>query len=198
MKTLVIGATGVIGRAVSAALEEAGHEVVRASRRGGVRVDIADPDSVAALLASLPGLGAVVCCAASGNLTRLTEGTDAEYLTGLEGKLLGQVRLVRQAIGHLGTGGSITLTGGVFEEPTPGGSFGALVNAGLEAFAAAAAVDLPDGPRVNVVSPGWVSETLEAMGRDGAAGTPARDVARAYLAAVTGTYTGRVLRPTRA
>ena len=47
--------------------------------------------------------------------------------------------------------------------------------------------------RVNVVSPPWVSETLVAMGRDGAAGMPAAQVARAYVESVEGSRTGEVL-----
>ncbi|MFI6799192.1 hypothetical protein [Streptosporangium canum] len=88
-----------------------------------------------------------------------------------------------------------TLTSGVFEEPTPGGAFGALVNAGLEAFVQAAAIEMPRGLRVNSVSPGWVTETLRKMGSDGAGGTPAKDVARAYVEIVEGTAQGRTVTP---
>jgi nucleoside-diphosphate-sugar epimerase len=45
MKVIVIGATGPIGRAVADALATE-HEVVRASRQGGVKVDIEDPRSI--------------------------------------------------------------------------------------------------------------------------------------------------------
>ncbi|TDC76198.1 short chain dehydrogenase [Streptomyces hainanensis] len=199
MRTLVIGATGTIGRAVADELAAAGHEVVRASRGAppGARVDLADPDSVAALLAGVGRLDAVVCCAASGALVRLDEhpGDDAAFLAGLDGKLLGQVRLARQVLPRLAADGSLTLTSGTFAEPTLGASFGALINAGIEAFAAAVAVELPRGPRINVVSPGWVTETLVSLGMDPSAGTPVRDVARAYVAAVTGRDQGRTFRP---
>ncbi|MDT0342180.1 short chain dehydrogenase [Streptomyces litchfieldiae] len=200
MRILVIGATGTIGRAVTAAFGEAGHEVVRASRGAAepeLRVDMADPASVAALLAAVGEVDAVVCCAASGALVRITEGADAEFLTGLDGKLLGQVLLVRQALRWVRDGGSVTLTSGVFDEPLPGASFGALVNAGLEAFVAAVAGEMPRGIRVNAVGPGWVAETLALLGRDPAAGTPVAGVAGAYVAAVSGTARGRTFRPGR-
>lgn len=175
MDILVIGASGTIGRAVTAALTARGHTVRAASRSTGT--DVADP-------ASLPPLDvdAVVCCAASGGLTRIDDGTDEEFLRGLHDKLLGQVLLTRRAVRHLRDGGSITLTAGRFTEPTPGSAFGALTNTGLSAFAAAVAPELPRGLRVNVVSPGWVSETLQAMGRTG--GTPAAEVAARYVQAV--------------
>ena len=70
-----------------------------------------------------------------------------------------------------------------------------LVNAGLEGFARSAALDLPRGQRINVVSPPWLSETLRARGQDPSAGLPAADVARAYVASVEGKQTGTVLDP---
>jgi uncharacterized protein YbjT (DUF2867 family) len=46
MRIVVIGATGTIGRAVAEALAKRGHEVVRASRKSAVRVDIEDAATV--------------------------------------------------------------------------------------------------------------------------------------------------------
>lgn len=191
MRIVVIGATGTIGRAVAAALEQR-HEVVRASRSGSPAVDLEDPASVAALLAAAGPVDAVVCCAASARMAPI-DAPDEAFLQGLRGKLLGQVALLRLALPHLRDGGSVTLTAGTFDPPMAGAAFGALVNAGLEAFIRAAALELPRGLRVNAVSPGWVRETLRAMGRDG--GTPVADVARAYVAAVEGPAQGQVIRP---
>jgi NAD(P)-dependent dehydrogenase (short-subunit alcohol dehydrogenase family) len=182
MKIIVIGATGTLGSAVARQLEHRGHEVVRAARRGPVRVDLTDMASVDALFASVGDVDAVICCAASGRLTPLDSPSDEEFTTGLQGKLLGQVHLVRHALPHLRDGGVIVLTSGVFEQPTPGGAFGALVNAGLDAFVRAAAIELPRGLRLAAVSPGWVAETLTGMGLDPSDGTPAAEVARAYVA----------------
>ncbi|KKD02683.1 short chain dehydrogenase [Streptomyces sp. WM6386] len=194
MKTLVIGATGTIGRAVAERLETE-HEVIRASRNSSTRVDLEVPASIDALFATVGTVDAVICCAASGRLTPLTSPSDDEFTLGLTGKLMGQVLLLRRALNHVRDGGSITLTSGVFHEPTPGGSFGALVNAGLEAFVQAASIEMPRGLRVNVVSPGWVKETLEKLGMDNRPGTPSSDVAYAYIQAVRGDMQGQILRP---
>jgi NAD(P)-dependent dehydrogenase (short-subunit alcohol dehydrogenase family) len=194
MKVLVVGATGTIGRAVVAALG-ASHQVVGASRGGPVPVDLDQPTSVEALLAATDGLDAVVCCAASGPLVSLESATAEELAEGMRGKLLGQVALVQAAVRHLRDGGSITLTGGTFAEPLAGGSLGALINSGLEGFVGNAAAELPRRLRINVVSPGWISETLRSMGEDGAGGTPVAEVAQAFVAAVEGTAQGRTFRP---
>jgi NAD(P)-dependent dehydrogenase (short-subunit alcohol dehydrogenase family) len=189
MKVIVVGASGTIGAAVASALD-AEHDVVRASRRGEPRVDLADPASIAALFATVPDADAVVCCAASAPLTPLA---DDGFERSVQNKLFGQVRLAREAVGRLRAGGSITLTSGRIPEATPGSAGGALVNAGLDAFVAAAAVEMPRGLRINAVSPGWVRETLVALGMDPADGTPAAEIAEAYVEAVTGSMRGRTI-----
>jgi NAD(P)-dependent dehydrogenase (short-subunit alcohol dehydrogenase family) len=69
------------------------------------------------------------------------------------------------------------------------------VNAGLEAFVRAAAVEMPRRLRLNVVSPGWVKESLMMVGMDASSGTAASDVARAYVDAVEGAMNGEILVP---
>src|SRR6185312_7801664 len=152
------------------------------SRVSPPAADLSDPASLDALFET--GAGAVVCCAANVPLRPLAELTDEQVLDDLRAKLLGQVALARRAARHLPAAGSITLTGGTFTEPIPGSGLGALVNAGLEGFVRSAAAELPGGPRINVVSPGWISETLVAMGEDGRRGTPVAVVAEAYRALV--------------
>lgn len=190
----MIGATGTIGRAVADALETE-HEVIRASRNGTTRVDLESPASIDVLFGTVGTVDAVICCAASGQLTPLTSPSDDEFTLGLKGKLLGQVALLRRSVNHVRDEGSVILTSGVFQEPTPGGSFGALVNAGLEAFVQAAAIEMPRGLRVNVVSPGWVKETLEKLGTDPRGGTPVKDVAHAYIEVVRGQMQGQTVTP---
>ncbi|MEU7562925.1 short chain dehydrogenase [Streptomyces eurythermus] len=194
MKILVIGATGTVGSAVAGALEGS-HQVVKASRRGPVTVDLEDPSSLDALFDKVPDLDAVVCCAASGPLVDLATAADDEISAGVRGKLLGQVALARRALRRLRDGGSVTLTGGTFSAPLAGGSLGALINTGLEGFVRNAAGEVPRNLRINLISPGWIKETLESMGMDSAGGTPVAEVARAYVEAVEGTAQGQTIRP---
>lgn len=200
MKVLVIGGTGLIGAAVAKALVER-HEVIVASRRGASKqVDITDSASIRALFKSVGQVDAVVSAAGSARFAPIESLTDADYAYSLGDKLMGQVNIVRIAFetGAVRDGGSITLTSGVLAQlPMHGGAAVSIVNAGLEGFARVAALEAPRGIRVNVVSPGWVSETLSAMGRDPSEGIPAADVARVYVEAVEGKATGTVLPAAR-
>jgi NAD(P)-dependent dehydrogenase (short-subunit alcohol dehydrogenase family) len=77
----------------------------------------------------------------------------------------------------------------------PGSAAISLVNAGVEGFVRAAAMEAPRSIRVNAISPPWVSETLQALKMDPSQGLPAAVVARAYVQSVTGTNTGSTLEP---
>jgi NAD(P)-dependent dehydrogenase (short-subunit alcohol dehydrogenase family) len=194
MRIIVIGATGTIGKAVVEALEGR-HEVVRvAHRHGERRVDIGVKASIESLFQEIGPFDALVSAAGLAAFGPLESLTDGDFQLGLSSKLMGQVNLVRMGLKQIRDGGSFTLTSGVLaHEPTPGGSAISLVNAGVEAFVKAAALEMPRGVRVNVVSPPWVSETLAAMGRDTAGGLPAATVARAYVESVEGNGNGEVL-----
>jgi NAD(P)-dependent dehydrogenase (short-subunit alcohol dehydrogenase family) len=196
MKVIVIGSTGTIGRAVADALATS-HEVVRASRRGDVRVDIEDKHSIAALFRQLKDVDAVVSCAGNARFVPLAQLSDDDISYSIKSKLLGQVELIRQSLGYVREGGSVTVTSGVLaQRPMPGGAAISMVNAGLEGFVRGAAAEATRGVRVNVVSPPWVSETLVALKMDPSQGLPASTVARAYVAAVTGRANGETLDPT--
>ena len=92
--------------------------------------------------------------------------------------------------------GSITLTTGVLAmRPMPGSASVSLVNAGLEGFVRAAALEMPRKLRINAVSPPWVKETMVKFGMDPTPGLAAADVAKAYVAAVEGGYQGEILDP---
>ena len=193
MRILVVGATGTIGRAVVEAL--AGHEVVEASHsRSPVQVDISDLASIRAMYQAVGRVDAVVSAAgAAARRKPLDELTDEDFAYTLRNKLVGQVNLVRAGVEHVADGGSFTLTSGVLSRlPIPGSAALSLVNAGLEGFARAAALDLPRGIRINVVSPPWLTETLRELGMTGIPGLPAATVAQAYVEAVTGAQTGQV------
>jgi NAD(P)-dependent dehydrogenase (short-subunit alcohol dehydrogenase family) len=171
------------------------HEVVTAGRTTGeVQVDLSAPDSILNMYTQAGSIDAVISVAGAARFGPLAELSDADFQFSLKNKLMGQVNLVRIGRQFVNDNGSFTLTSGVLaREPMPGSSAISMVNAGVEGFVRAAQLELERGLRVNVVSPVWVAETLEALGRDSLTGMPADQVARAYVAAVTGTQRGAVL-----
>jgi NAD(P)-dependent dehydrogenase (short-subunit alcohol dehydrogenase family) len=198
MRILVVGATGTIGRAVVAALGSE-HDVVPASRRSTpVTLDMADPASIAAMYRQVGPVDAVVSAAGDARFAPLGQLGEEDFRFSIANKLLGQVNLVRLGFEHVRDGGSITVTSGILaRSPMVGGAAVSLVNAALEGFVRAAALEAPRAVRVNAVSPPWVTETLERLGMDPSPGLPVADVARAYVESVMGTQTGAVIEPVR-
>lgn len=198
MRILVVGASGTIGRAVVDALS-AGNEVISASlRSAAIKVDIADPASIQKMYRSVGKLHAVVCAAGQAKFAPLAQLGESDFRFCLDNKLMGQVNLVRLGFEYLEDGGSFTVTSGVLAQtPMPGSAAISLVNAGLEGFVRAAALEAPRRIRVNAVSPPWATETLQALKMDPSHGLPAATVARAYVRSVTGTDSGATLQPSR-
>ncbi len=196
MRVIVVGGTGTIGSAVVKMLSER-HEVVVAGRKSGVvTVDLASPDSIRAMFQTVGKFDAVVSAAGQAKFGTLDDLTDADYVFSFSNKLMGQANLVRIGQQFITDGGSLTLTTGVLsQEPIKGSASISMVNAGLEGFVRAAALELPRGIRVNVVSPPWVTETLVARKMDPSPGMPAARVAQAYLTSVEGTMTGQTIDP---
>lgn len=173
----MIGAAGLIGKDVVKTLGES--ECIRASRSSDERVDISDPKSIAALFARIGMVDGIICTGGAARFKPWSELTDEDWTFSLANKLLGQVNVVRYGLKSVRPGGAITLTTGLASQyPSPGSAIITTVNAAVEAFVRAAAAEPSISVRVNAVSPGWVSETLQAMGRNPAEGIPAAEVAK--------------------
>ncbi|MGF6854283.1 short chain dehydrogenase [Paraburkholderia sp. CI3] len=194
MRILVVGATGLLGSHIVRLLATE-HDVVGASRKGSaLRVDLSDKRSIEAMYAQAGSFDAIICAAGSAKFAPLAALGDEDFSFSLANKLMGQVNLVRCGVDHVSQGGSFTLTSGVLaQQPMEGSAAVSIVNAGVEAFARSAALELRGKARVNVVSPGWVAETLESMGRDPSQGVPAEIVAQAYKRTLGGSASGEVV-----
>ena len=197
MKILVIGGTGTLGKAV---IREFGaeHEIITAGKtRGDFQVDITDENSVKALFKSTGKVDAIIATTGNLHFGPLTEMTAEQFNTGLQNKLLGQVRIALIGQSFLNDGGSVTLTSGIIaDEPIRQGANATTVNAAVEGFVRGAAIELPRGIRINVVSPTVVEESLKAYGPffPGFEAAPAARVANAYRRSVEGAQTGRVYK----
>lgn len=194
MKIAVIGATGTIGKAISNLLIEEGYDVIESSRNIEPKVNIDKPESIEAFYNKLGQVDGVVCAAGIANFGSLQELTDQQFQRGIQSKLMGQVNLVRKGLSNLNNGGIFVLTSGMLaKKPWPKTSAVAMVNAGLEGFVRAAALDFPDNKRICIVSPPLISETAEKMGRDASPWPKAAKVAQAYLKTITGDVSGKVI-----
>jgi len=197
MRVLIVGASGTIGRAVTAELGQR-HDVVTAGRNSGdIQLDITDSESIRAAYADAGPLDAVVSTAGMVKFAPFAQLDSEGYEIGLRDKLMGQVNLVLIGRDSISDGGSFTLTTGVLDrEPIVAGSSASMVNGAVNAFVGAAAIEMPRGQRINAVSPGVIQEAMEAYAPyfRGFESVPAARAALAYSRSVEGARTGIVFR----
>ena len=193
MKVVVIGASGLIGKALTTLLTDKGHEVVLASRNTQPSLNLEDPASIEAFYTAIGEVDAVICAAPKGGggfgpLTGLSDEIIDSYT---KSKLLGQVNLVRQGLSNLRPGGVFILTGGMSGFiPLPKSSISGMLNIALDKFVSRVAPELEDGRRIVIVHPAAVREWVVKLGMDGARSPEAVTVAETYLKALEGTNTG--------
>ncbi|MEM7487668.1 MAG: short chain dehydrogenase [Pseudomonadota bacterium] len=196
MRILLVGASGDIGRAVHAELSPR-HEIVTAGRNSGdLRADLEDRASLAAMYRAAGPLDAVVSASGAVHFGPLAAFTEEQMMLGLRNKVMGQVNLVFLGLDHVADGGSFTLTSGVLDrDPIRMGVGAATANSALGGFVRGAAVEMPRGLRVNVVSPGLLDVSVPRYGAwfPGHEPVAAARVGRAYAKAVEGPGTGEVL-----
>ncbi|ERI50667.1 hypothetical protein N878_25240 [Pseudomonas sp. EGD-AK9] len=197
MKIILVGASGTIGQAIDRELRER-HDIVRVGRNSGeLQVDISDPASIRRLFEQTGPFDALISAAGNAHFGALEELTAKEFAVGLDDKLMGQINLVLIGREFANDGASFTLTSGVLsEDPIRYGAAVSTVNAALDGFVRAAAIELPRGLRINGVSPTILEESLPAYGPyfRGFKAVPAATVALAYAKSAEGRQTGQVYR----
>jgi NAD(P)-dependent dehydrogenase (short-subunit alcohol dehydrogenase family) len=197
VKIILIGASGTLGKAVGRELS-ARHEVVHVGHRSGdIQADITDRKSIERLYEKTGEFDAVVSTTGNIHFGPFEQFTPEQFEVGLRSKLMGQVNLVTLGLKHIRSGGSFTLTSGQLnDDPIRGGVSGAMVNGALEGFVRGAAIELPRGLRINLVSPTVTEESLSAYGPffPGQKPVPAAEAALGYTKSVEGPQTGHVYR----
>lgn len=195
MKIIMIGASGTIGKKVTAALEK-DNEIVRAGRStsGDIQVDITSPASIESLFKKAGPFDALICMAGDIHFGPLKEMTDADFRKGIDSKLMGQVNLVLIGQRYINPGGSFTLTSGsLADDPIPLGANASAVNAALEGFTRSVALELTGGVRINSVSPAMVEDSPGYFPFfPGYIPVSMERVVAAYLKSVLGARTGQV------
>ncbi len=197
MKILLIGASGTIGKRISAELSRK-HEVIGAGRSNAdVEVDITDHLSIEDMYHAVNGVDAVICAAGPAKFGPFGEMSEEDMYVGIRGKMMGQVNLVRIGQKYLNDAGSFTLTTGILaDEPVPGSVGVSLVNGAVNSFVVAAAQELPRGQRINVVSPTVVADSAEMYADFFPGFDPVSmdRVVNGYVKSVMGRMTGKIIR----
>jgi len=191
MKILIVGASGLLGSGAVSALSDE-NEIIRASRSGNVSVDLTDPNSIAAMYEQVGKVDAVIAATGKVPFKSITALTLEDYRSGIVDKVLGQIELVRRGIEFVNDGGSFTLTTGILARAAiPTGTVASVANGALESFVMAAAIEMPRGIRINVVSP---TVLVEATGYHsyfpGFDQVTLKAVGKAYAKSVNGKKTG--------
>lgn len=191
---IIIGATGTIGRAVTSLMMQE-NQVVRVGHGSGdYIVDLNYNTSIEKLFKKTGPFDALVCTAGACRFGNVNEASDNDYMFGIYGKLMGQVNLTRIALRYIHSNGSITLTTGIFgREPWPSTAPAAMVNAAIEGFVRAAALDVSNGIRINAVSPILINITAKKMGLNTEGTMSPPETAKAYKVSVEGDMTGQIL-----
>lgn len=194
MKIIVVGATGVLGKAVVAALKPR-HEIVEVGHsKGEITVDITDLDSIRSLFDTIGPYDALVSATGAVHFGSVEEITQDQWQLGLNSKLMGQVNLVMEGLKHIRDNGSFTLTTGIISrDPIRYGAAACMVNRAVEGFVTGAAIEMPRGVRLNAVSPTLVEESVEHYGPYfyGFDPIPAAKAALGYSKSVEGLRTGQ-------
>ncbi len=195
MKIVVVGASGTIGKAVVEKLKPR-HEIVTAGRTSGdINIDVTDAGSIRAAYEKIGSFDAMVSTLGKVKFAPLADMQAEDYEIGIKDKLMGQVNLVLIGREFITDKGSFTLSTGVLDhDPIAMGNSASMVNGALNAFAMAAAIELPRGLRINTVSASVIEEALEGYGPffRGFEAVPAAKAARAFSKSVEGLRTGHV------
>ena len=196
MKIVVIGAHGDIGSAACAELAER-HEVITAGRSSGdIRVDITKRASIDEMYRKTGKIDAVVSAVGDVHFGPLSDLTEDQFMLGLTHKVMGQVNVVLAGLKTINDGGSFTLTSGVLDrDPVRQATGAATANGALGGFVKGAAIEMPRGLRINVVSPGLLDVSVPRYGSffPGHEPVSSKRVGLAYVKSVEGAGTGQVI-----
>ena len=197
MKIIIVGGYGTIGQKVANHLSKK-HEVIIAGRnKGDVQVDIANSQSIQSMFDTVGQIDAIVNACGEAKWAPFDQLSEEEFYIGLKSKLMGQVNLVRLGKDYLHDNGSFTITTGVLaDDPVIMTTSAALVNGGIHSFVKAAALELPRGQRINVVSPSLVEGSVDQYAEyfPGYNPIPWNKVVNGYVRSIEGKKTGEIIR----
>ena len=160
-----------------------------------MQVDIENPASIEKMYQTVGAFDAVIATVGKVHFADFATMTADNYYVGIHNKLMGQVNLVLIGSRYIKAGGSFTLTSGILtHDPIRAGSSASMVNGALESFVKAAAIELTQGIRINIVSPTVLLESMPTYGDffHGFEPAPAARAALAYSKSAEGLQTGQI------
>ena len=197
MRILIIGGNGTIGRPVANHFAKENEVIIAGRSEGDLKIDISDSTSIKEGLSQIGQLDAIVCIAGEAKWANFDELSEEDYYIGLRSKLMGQVNLVRLGRNHLNPNGSITLSTGILaDDPVVKTASASMVNGGIHSFAQAAALEMENGIRLNVVSLGVVQDAYEKYRGYFPGHNPIsmEKAVNAYVRSVQGRGNGQIIR----
>jgi NAD(P)-dependent dehydrogenase (short-subunit alcohol dehydrogenase family) len=196
MKILIIGATGTIGKHVTAALQN-NHEVIKAgSNSADIQVDISSTESIKNFYQQVGKFDALICAAGNAQFGPLASMKDTDFRIGVNSKLMGQVNLVLIGQHYINPKGSFTLTSGALaDDPIVMGANISTMNGAINGFVKGAAIELENGVRINAVGPDIVEESTAYFSYfPGHVPVTMNRVTQAYVKSVLGGQTGQIYK----
>lgn len=198
MKTVIlIGAKGNMGQAALSGLGN--HKVITAGRTAEDYdhvVDITNEESIRKLYEIVGEFDAVVNTVGVCEYAPFTEMTEAQWMSTVMSKMMGQINLVRIGVNHIADNGSFTLITGILNvKPIPFAIADATASGAIDTFVKCVAFELPRGIRINSVNPTVLEEAWEVYGEmmPGFEPVPGRLVGKAFERSVDGFINGQVL-----
>lgn len=197
MKTVIlIGALGKMGQAALTGLGN--HKVITAGRSGAVDhiVDITDEKSIEALYQKVGHFDAVVNTVGFCEYATFAEMTEAQWMTTVMSKMMGQINLVRIGQKYIADGGSFTLISGILNvKPIPYAIADATTSGAIDTFVKCVAYEMPRNTRINVVNPTVLAEAWDVYGEmmPGFEPVPGKLVGKAFERSVDGFINGKVI-----
>lgn len=196
-KIIVIGASGKIGQAALSGLEH--HEVITASNSGkdcNYQVDIGSEPSIRQLFEKVDSFDAVVNTVGRCEYADFTGMTEAQWMSTVLSKMMGQINLVRIGQEYINNGGSFSLITGILSSKAiPMAIADATTSGAIDTFVKCVAYELPRGIRINSINPTVIEEAWDVYGEMMSGFHPVSGsmVGKAFARSVDGFITGEVI-----
>ena len=197
MKTVIlIGALGKMGQAALTGLGN--HKVITAGRSGDVDhiVDITNEQSIRSLYEAVGKFDAVVNTVGFCEYATFSEMTEAQWMTTVMSKMMGQINLVRIGQEYIADSGSFTLISGILnKKPIPFAIADATTSGAIDTFVKIVSLEMPRNTRINVVNPTVLTEAWEVYGEmmPGFEPVPGTLVGKAFERSVDGFINGEAI-----